>query len=131
MKVFVHYYDECDEVQIYESPYAEVELDFAPMVGDLVWISEEAEQKLYEGALVMYREKRKRMYERALGGKASELIKNMPNAWDYITPEIFEESLCFEYYPYVVKRLFVSYNHSEELQNGLHIFLYCDDNIPN
>lgn len=130
MKVFVHYYDECHGVQLYESPFAEIELDCAPLQGEQIWLPEEAEQKLHEGAVAMYRKKRESMYDCAIGGEARELIEKMSNGWNYITPEIFEASLCFDYYWYVVKRLFVAYNHPEELPNGLHVFLYCEDNIP-
>lgn len=129
MKVFIHIYDECGGASWNESPYVEKEFDFAPVVGDCLMISPEEEKQLIAGMTELYRKKGYPMYKQALFGEAYDLIKE--GKWNAITPDIFRDSLNLADYMYVVERIIVAGKIYNECPEGLHIFIYCDEDISN
>lgn len=115
MKINVHIADECGYS---ESPYITIDLDHEPMIGDVLWLSEEQEDELVKKICEwVKRHDRMAEFRCALYGKAAQMLSVSAQNWKFITQEIFDESIAVGSFIFVADRLHLAHDKS------LHIFL--------
>lgn len=125
MKVYIHIYNE--HLCIEETPIISVELEVAPMVGDIIWISNEDVEELEKQVKDTFSQEDVWIWREYI---YCETSIRLSNGEDYksITKGDFCKDMSFDCAIYVVKRHIVTHDCSQA-KRGLHVFIHKNNTI--